>query len=168
MITHIYFSTRLRIPLTISPTSSYDLVANTHWILPLCCVCHCFVSFSFKDPKISFHGLYSRKYVGSTFSPCCKSNEKSFAKAEHAWNEHHPNVWKDTKIIDKFNKIRELKVKKVALHIQLTPEERPFDWDVGLELPNCWIFFHWRTQPKIIVTTAVQNGKGFSSIFTKI
>jgi len=54
------------------------------------------------------------------------------AIAEQAWKEHHPIHWHNARILDRANKIRELKVKE-ALHIQ-TPEEHRFNRDVGLEL----------------------------------
>ena len=69
---------------------------------------------------------------------CKKGDEKSSAIAQHAWKEHHPILWKEAKIIDKANKTTELKVKE-ALHIHLTPEDRRFNRDVGLDLPGCWI-----------------------------
>jgi len=55
---------------------------------------------------------------------------KKSAIAVHAWENHHPNHWEDTTVLDHFRG-QELLVKK-ALHIQMTPLEEHFneieDW----------------------------------------
>ena len=56
--------------------------------------------------------------------------------AEYAWESHHPNHWEKTTVLD-HGRGKELLVKE-ALHIQMTPLEKYFNRDGGLEVPGCW------------------------------
>ena len=61
--------------------------------------------------------------------------EKS-AVVEHAWEHHHLIHWEETTVLD-HGRGQELLVKE-ALHIQMTPVEKRFNRDGGLEVPGCW------------------------------
>ena len=61
--------------------------------------------------------------------------EKS-AIAEHAWENHHPLHWEETTVLD-HGRGQELLVKE-ALHNQMTPSDKRFNQDGGLEVPGCW------------------------------
>ena len=63
--------------------------------------------------------------------------------AEHAWENHHPNKWEETTVVDQAKSLKEL-VLKEAIHIWLLnphppPPPPPFNRDWGLELPGCWM-----------------------------
>ena len=68
---------------------------------------------------------------------CCKGMLEKSAVAEHAWEHHHPIKWQDTSVIDRAGRPKELQLKK-ALHIQTSTEEL-LNWDIGLEVPGCWL-----------------------------
>ena len=61
--------------------------------------------------------------------------EKS-AIAEHAWENHHPIDCEETTVLD-HGREKKLLVKE-ALHIWMTPSEKHFNQDGGLEVPACW------------------------------
>ena len=69
---------------------------------------------------------------------CEKGLTERSAIAEHTWSEHHPIAWKEAEIVDRAKGRKELTVKE-ALHIQMTSKEQPFNRDVGIELPVCWV-----------------------------
>ena len=56
--------------------------------------------------------------------------------AEHAWENHHPNKWEETTVVDQAKSLKELVLKK-AIHIWLLnppPSTGIVDWsclDVG-------------------------------------
>ncbi len=52
--------------------------------------------------------------------------------------QHHLIKWEEVRVVDRASKNYELKI-KVALHIQMTPDNNKFNRDIGLELPGCWL-----------------------------
>ena len=58
------------------------------------------------------------------------------AVAEHAWENHHPIHWEETRVLH-HGRGQELLVKE-ALHIRMTPSEERFNRDGGLEVPGYW------------------------------
>ena len=69
---------------------------------------------------------------------CRKGETNKSAIAEHVWGLQHPIKWDEVAIIDKSDRMIELRLKE-AMHIQLRPSAELFNRDVGLELPSCWI-----------------------------
>ena len=68
----------------------------------------------------------------------CKRGElNKSAIAEHAWTNQHAILWDKTSILDKSRNQTVLRIKE-ALHLQLTPEDRNMNRDVGIEIPGCW------------------------------
>ena len=68
---------------------------------------------------------------------CIKGEVERSAIAEHAWSQHHPILWEETKVIDQARRQKELIIKE-ALNIHLVPEEERLNRDTGLEIPACW------------------------------
>ena len=69
---------------------------------------------------------------------CRKCNTEKSAIAEHAWSEHHPICWGQTRVIDRAGRQDQLRLKE-ALHIQLEQVDGHFNRDIGTELPDCWL-----------------------------
>ena len=68
---------------------------------------------------------------------CKKGETDKSAIAEHAWKEHHPILWEETKVIDQAKKQKQLLIKE-ALNIHCVSEEERLNRDTGLEIPDCW------------------------------
>ena len=68
---------------------------------------------------------------------CCRGMLEMSGMAEHAWKHHHPIKWQDTRVTDRARRPKELQLKE-ALHIQTSTEEL-LNWDIGLEVPGCWL-----------------------------
>jgi len=81
--------------------------------------------------------------------------EKSVV-AEHAWKDHHSIRWEEATVVDKAKCHVELPRKK-ALHIHMTPAEECLNWDIGPEIPGCWMTAlrkqETRTKPRSSATS---------------
>ena len=85
---------------------------------------------------------------------CTRCLTDKSAIAEHAWANHHPINWAETKVLQRANRTMEL-VMKEALSIRTTPEDACFHIDSGYELPDCWI----ATFQKLKGTTSLSSAR---------